>query len=33
MNRTILLAVRLKSTRIIINFQNDDTSGLSPAKP
>lgn len=32
-NNTILDAVKLKSTRIMINFQNADTSAFRPAKP
>lgn len=32
-NNTILDAVKLKSTRVMINFQNADTSAFRPAKP
>jgi hypothetical protein len=31
--KTILLAVKLKRTRIMMNFQKHETSGLSPARP
>lgn len=32
-NNTILEAVKLKSTRVMINFQKADTSAFKPAKP
>ena len=32
-NKTTALAARLKSTRVIMNFQKQATSGLRPARP
>lgn len=31
--KTILLAVKLNRTKIMMNFQKQDTSGLRPASP
>jgi len=32
-NKTTLDAVKLKSTKVKMNFQKQETSGLSPASP
>jgi len=31
--KTILLAVKLNKTKIMMNFQKQETSGLRPARP